>query len=92
MGEKGELRINERLCILATNATRPPSVYEQHKVDFGDNTENTNNEGTSMEEQRVDPSPAHVEQRTKEQLLHALNIHDSTWRKAYIVLYLEEEA
>ena len=73
-------------------ATRPPSSYEQHKVDAGNNAENTSNEDTSIEAQ---PSPAQAneadEQRAEEQLLSTMNIHDTALRKAYIVLYLEEE-
>ena len=76
-------------------ATRSPSVYEQHKVDIGNNAEHTNNEDTSIEEQRAEPNPAQAneadEQRAEEHLLNTMNIHDTTLRKAYIVLYLGEE-
>ena len=77
-------------------ATRPPSIYQQHKVNtWNNNAENTNNEDTSIEEQRAEPSPAQAnkadEQGVEEQLLNSMKIHDINLRKAYIVLYLEEE-
>ena len=61
--------------VSATSATRPLSSYEQHKVDAGNNTENINNEDTSIEEQRAGPSPSQANEAEEQ------HTESCTWKR-----------